>query len=634
MSPRLVAVVGPFRGAAFPIAGPELSIGRDRSNAVCLDDLAVSRRHALIRRDGDQLRITDLGSHNRTAVNGVPIESRDLKHGDQIRIGHSVFVFALDTGLPAVDATTSLLADEPAPSEQTVVLGRNDARGFDPELIIGGGPRSDEAVRRLKCLLQVAETMGTVRGLDRLASSLLQVAATVIDADRGAILLTAAGAEEFARQVQWQRRDEGTPPLRVSRSIARQVLEEQVAICANDVHAGGAASPSVIASRARAVLAVPLAIAGRPLGVMYLDAIDPATRFDADDLQLLTGIAAMAAGGLDRAADLESVTEDNERLRAELNLEHDMVGSGPRMQAVYTFIAKVAPADCTVMIGGESGTGKELVARALHRNSPRAAKPFVAINCATLGESLLESELFGHEKGAFTGAIAQKRGKLEEAQGGTVFLDEIGELAPVPQAKLLRVLQERQFERVGGTRPIRADIRLVTATNRDLREEVARGRFRQDLYFRLNVVSIVLPPLRERREDIPELASHFLGLHARETTRRVTGCSKEALACLRGYDWPGNVRELEHAIERALVLGSSSVILPDDLPECVVESAGAEVVGAPRFHETIRRMKKQMVMNALDEAGGSYTEAAKLLGLHPNNLHRLMRTLHLKEART
>ena len=283
-----------------------------------------------------------------------------------------------------------------------------------------------------------------------------------------------------------------------------------------------------------------------------------------------------------------------------------------------------------MLIRGESGTGKELVARAIHRNSSRANKPCVAINCAALAENLLESELFGHEKGAFTGAIAQKKGKLEIAEGGTVFLDEIGELAPLLQAKLLRVLQEREFERVGGTRTIKLDVRLMTATNRDLDEEVKKGRFREDLFYRLNVVSLRMPPLRERREDIPLLASYFASKYAQRSGRPVLGITPEARTCLTNYDWPGNVRELENAIERAVVLGSSELILPEDLPESVLDKAAPAEAGRAAFHDSVREMKKQLIINAVDQANGNYTEAARLLDLHPNYLHRLIRNLNIK----
>jgi Nif-specific regulatory protein len=304
------------------------------------------------------------------------------------------------------------------------------------------------------------------------------------------------------------------------------------------------------------------------------------------------------------------------------------------MREVYQLIARVAPTASTVLIRGESGTGKELAARAVHANSPRASKPFVAINCAALTETLLESELFGHEKGAFTGALAQKKGKLEVADGGTLFLDEVGEMSATLQAKLLRVLQEREFERVGGTRTLKADVRVVAATNRNLEESIRDGSFRQDLYYRLNVVSFEMPPLRERREDIPLLASYFVAKYSERFNRRVSGISTEARACLSNYDWPGNVRELENAVERAVVLGSTERILPEDLPETILEieqPAGASP-GVTKYHEAVKEAKKQLILKAIDAASGNLTEAAKLLGVHPNYLHRLIRNLNLRPA--
>ena len=254
-----------------------------------------------------------------------------------------------------------------------------------------------------------------------------------------------------------------------------------------------------------------------------------------------------------------------------------------------------------------------------------------AINCAELAETLLESELFGHEKGAFTGAIVQKKGKLEIAEGGTVFLDEIGELAPSLQAKMLRVLQEREFERVGGTRTIKLNVRLIAATNRDLEEEVKKGRFREDLYYRLNVVSLRMPALRERREDISLLASYFAAKYGKRSGRTVVGISPRARAAMLNYEWPGNVRELENAIERAVVLGSSDLILPEDLPETVLEKAAPAGAPPEAFHDAVRESKKQLIISAVEQAGGNYTEAAKLLGVHPNYLHRLVRNLDLRE---
>jgi transcriptional regulator with PAS, ATPase and Fis domain len=258
----------------------------------------------------------------------------------------------------------------------------------------------------------------------------------------------------------------------------------------------------------------------------------------------------------------------------------------------------------------------------------------VAINCAALVDTLLESELFGHEKGAFTGAVAQKRGKLEVAAGGTVFLDEMGELAPALQAKLLRFLQEHEFERVGGTRPIKVDIRLIAATNKDLGEAIQSGAFRQDLYYRLNVVSLTMPALRERREDIPLLANYFAMIFSEKSKRKVIGISEEARARLLAYDWPGNIRELANAIERAVVLGSSDLVLPEDLPEAVLEMQPRTGIPASSYYEAIIEVKRQLILRALEQANGSYIDAAKALGMHVNYLHRLIKNLDLKQTIT
>jgi transcriptional regulator with PAS, ATPase and Fis domain len=300
------------------------------------------------------------------------------------------------------------------------------------------------------------------------------------------------------------------------------------------------------------------------------------------------------------------------------------------MRRLLETIERLAPQDSTVLILGESGTGKEMVARTLHRRSRRRDGPFVAINCAALSAALLESELFGHEKGAFTGAIELKKGKLELAKGGTVFLDEIGELAPELQAKLLRVLQEREFERVGGTKTLGLDIRLIAATNRDLAAEVKRRAFREDLFHRLNVIAVRTPPLRDRREDIAELARHFLARASARCGRSVRGISIQAERQLAAYNWPGNVRELENAIERAVVLGVSDEIQPEDLPESVLESAGPpDLAGA--YQLSVGDAKRECILRAWTQASGDYKAAAAALGVHPNSLLRMIRNLGLRD---
>ncbi|MBV8820354.1 MAG: sigma 54-interacting transcriptional regulator, partial [Acidobacteriaceae bacterium] len=276
-----------------------------------------------------------------------------------------------------------------------------------------------------------------------------------------------------------------------------------------------------------------------------------------------------------------------------------------------------------------SGTGKELVARALHNKSPRRERPFVAVNCAALTDTLFESELFGHEKGAFTGAIALKRGRFEMAHGGTIFLDEVGELAHGLQAKLLRVLQQREFERVGGTQAHPLDIRVIAATNRDLGEDVKEGKFREDLYHRLNVVTLDSPPLRERRDDIPLLARYFLQRASERCKRQVLGLSPEAEDMVVQYAWPGNVRELENAMERAVVLGVSEWVLPEDLPETLLE--GTPRSAEAKYHHSVGQAKRDAILDAYVQGNGDYKQAARLLGLHPNYLLRLVRNLGLRD---
>jgi Nif-specific regulatory protein len=308
-----------------------------------------------------------------------------------------------------------------------------------------------------------------------------------------------------------------------------------------------------------------------------------------------------------------------------------MIGESVRMRQVYQFVAKVAPRDSTVLISGESGTGKELVARAIHQNSKRSKKPFVAVNCAALTATLLETELFGHEKGAFTGAVAQRKGRLEVADGGTLFLDEIGEL-PLPlQVKLLRVLQEREFERVGGTRTIKVDIRLLTATNRNLEDLISRGLFRQDLFYRLNVLQLQMPPLRERQEDILLLAKYFVIKYGEKCNRQISRISLQAQKRLLSYDWPGNVRELQNAIERAVVLCTTDSILLEDLPEAILETETRSMGAPTKYHEAVAETKKQVILQAMQQSNGNFTEAARLLEVHPNYLHRLIRNLNLRE---
>jgi Nif-specific regulatory protein len=452
----------------------------------------------------------------------------------------------------------------------------------------------------------------------------------MIPVDRGAILL--GNEENEFSSLYGLDRDNENRPVHISRTVVHKVLTEGVAILSNDIRASETLSTarSLIVAQIASLMCAPLILFEKIIGAIYLDSNDPAVKFDEGHLQLLASIAGIAAVSLENARETEWLEGENSRLRSTLAIEHNMVGESPAMSEIYRFIERVASSNSAVLICGESGTGKELAAHAIHTNSPRAVKPFVVINCAALAETLLESELFGHEKGAFTGAIAQKKGKLEVAHGGTVFLDEIGEMPTPMQSRLLRFLQDHKIERLGGTRSIELNVRIVAATNRNLDEAIARGIFRADLYHRLNVVKVTMPALRDRREDIPLLASYFAAKYSKACKRTVNGISPAARNLLQSYEWPGNVRELENAIERAVVLGSGEVIETDDLPERILESTNVDKLPMAKYYEAVKQAKQELILKALEQAQGNYTEAANALGVHPNNLHRLIRTLDLK----
>jgi DNA-binding NtrC family response regulator len=342
---------------------------------------------------------------------------------------------------------------------------------------------------------------------------------------------------------------------------------------------------------------------------------------------------------LRRALETREMRTENRRLREQLDarygLEH-IVGDSPPMQEVVATLRQVAPSRATVLISGESGTGKELVAQALHRLSPRSEGPFVAVHCAALAPSLLESELFGHEKGAFTGAVERRIGRFEMADGGTLFLDEIGEIAPAVQVKILRVLEEHRLERVGGGRPIDVDVRLVAATNRDLQKMVAEGTFREDLFFRINVVAIHLPALRDRPGDIPMLAARFVAELAEENGVRQPVLAPETLDAMAAYGWPGNVRELRNTVERMIVLAHGDTLTPRDLPAAIRAAIGGPAAGragGPLSDGlTLGDAERRLIIAALEATGGNRVQAAKRLGISRRTLHRKINELNLHEV--
>lgn len=609
MRPRLVALDGPIRGHVAELASEVLTIGRGTENGLVLGDASASRHHCEIHAGDDRFSVRDNGSRNGTFVNGVPVRERTLRDGDEIRVGHSVFRF-VDADAPTEPASSIRFEHSP-PGERTLVLPpRNEDASPSSGEAGAEMDRSAGEDRRYHALIEVASAVVGGGGLTSVCDRLLQATCGVVPAQEGAILLREDGELSIR---SWSRPHGSRAEMEVNRPLIDQVLQEGASIVTGQL------------------LATPIVNPGGVAGVICLRALPQVGSFNRDDLRLVSAAGRLAGLALHEARRFDRAEEERGLLQEEQRRQFNMVGESPAMQGVYRSVARVAASDSTVLIIGETGTGKELVARAIHGASARAARPWIAINCAALTESLLESELFGHERGAFTGAVTLKKGKLEMADGGTVFLDEIGELPFTLQAKLLRVLQEREFERVGGTRSIRVNLRIIAATNRDLRTEVARGAFRKDLFYRLDVVTLPVPPLRERRDDVPLLASYFLARFAPGAGREITGISDRARACLLGYDWPGNVRELQNAMERAVVLGAGNRIRPEDLPDQILDTAPAAAVSASGFHGSVKERKAEVVLAAIEACGGNMTAAAKRLQLNPNYLHRLVRNLGLRE---
>ena len=613
LHPRVVALTGTFKGESYRLTGVKLTLGRDTSNGVQIGDATVSKKHCAIEASDDSFELVDLDSHNGTFVNGIPVKRRSLVHGDVIRVGNSELLF-LTREETQDEAVAVQYSDDITQDALKTVQITLDHQSSQSAFDVG------RMARDLNALFKIANTINSIRDPGHLQTKLLELIFEVVPAETGAILLMSQVDDEPRAAHTYERRP-GLAPLKIRKSVIHRALWERASVFTE--------SSSDIAA-AENIMCVPLIGVQNTIGVIYLASTGLQTQFAEDHVQFLNSAAGIAAVTLENVLSLESLKAENRRLREVLEPSDAIIGESKSMRRLNAFIQKVAKGDATVLLRGESGTGKELVARAIHFGSSRSEKPFIAINCAAIPDTLLESELFGSEKGAFTGAIF-KKGKLEAAAEGTVFLDEIGELAPLLQAKLLRVLQQREFDRLGGTRPIKFLARVLTATNKNLEQAIKAGEFRQDLFYRLNVVSTTLPPLRDHREDIPLLAIYFATKYAEKSERPFKGISTEARALLMSYDWPGNIRELENAIEHAIVMGSVDEILPEDLPETLLEKQSVQV-SSGKYHHEINELKKRLIIDAVTQSQGSYIDAAKLLGVHPNYLHRLIRNLEIKDV--
>jgi transcriptional regulator with GAF, ATPase, and Fis domain len=599
---------------------PVTTIGKAPGNDVVIAGVGTADQHAQILFDGRDFVLEELDRDADMDINGKRKRRARLVHGDRVHLG-------------AVEIGFSMFSDVAAPGGARHADGSPDG---SPAGSFGDAVPSELAgVRKL---FAFSEKLINRRSVDELLEAMLDDVIELTSADKGFLLLL-EGAEAKAsrpdvkgepdrrllvRASRNVRREAITnPDGNISDSIVRRVIEQARAVIVSDALADTnfGQSESVIAMKLSSVMCAPLLSQGEVIGALYVGNDRVKHLFDRTQLELLSIFASQASLILQNAMLLNALRADKARLVAELSDKKfgEIIGACPSMMEVFRKVQKVAGTDISVLITGETGTGKELIAKELHRRSPRDGGPFVTINCGAIPENLIESELFGHVKGAFTGAIMSRPGKFQVADKGTLFLDEIGELPLNLQVKLLRALQERVVVRVGDSKPEKVDIRVVAATNKNLEDEIRAGNFREDLYYRLNVVNLLLPPLRERGDDVMIIAKVLLSKYADELGSAVKGFSPATLAAIKKYPWPGNIRQLENYIKKALVLCDQTLLAPEDLG--LGASAETNILPLEKAKEDFQR---RYVLEVLERNNGNRTQTARDLGVDPRTIFRYL----------
>ncbi|MFO0807076.1 MAG: sigma 54-interacting transcriptional regulator [Gemmataceae bacterium] len=613
--------------------GARYTLGRAATNRCVLKDELCSREHAEVYRGEDRWFVRDLGSLNGTRLNGIPVTTEHtLEPQDEIHLGRSRLIFVEDMkDLPDVSRKGR------KPDDTLAIRKRlNETRYLKDAAATVYEPRdARHAVERdLALLYQLALKMGSASTSADLVSIVLDGLLEAIPAEVGAILSVTAEGRDL-ELLAYRHRDPVVQTYhKVSQFVSSEVLSTHEAVLAEDVsrHEDYAKRESLAELRASSLICAPILFNDQVLGLIHLYSIKPERGLDSEDLEFAVAVATQLGSALHQLKLRQDLTAENLALKDSLRVESELVGESKSIRDIESQIAKVAATSATVLVRGESGVGKELVARAIHFSSPRKSGPFVCLNCAALTETLLESELFGHEKGAFTGATEKMVGKFEAADRGTIFLDEIGEMSTGTQAKFLRVLEGHPYERVGGNTPIKVNVRVVAATNQPLEQNVRAGTFRRDLFFRLQVVEIVVPPLRDRRGDVPVLADHFLKRFVRETGRRIRGFTQAAHAKLRDHDWPGNVRELRNVIERSVALSTGTILDADDIWLTSLDLAASNVPAVEVGYRplSIADMEKVHILETLNFTDWNKSRSAEILGIERSTLDRKIKLYELQ----
>ncbi len=631
---RLIQITGPAVTAST-VRKSEVTFGRERANDYQLGDPSSSRFHAKIIFESGRYAVIDLGSRNGTYVNGRQVEKAELSSGDRIRFGEPEFEF--QCGPRETEGVVEVARDA-----ETIAAAPKSLRPVASTQEKSIGPSSAELTmlrrdqEKLMLLYEVGKDLHSA--LDdptALLRKAMSIVFKVLDAQRAFIATIDVDTSDLVFDVVRDRDGndvdiEGEGP--VSKTITHDVIRNKKAILTRDAVSEEAfrGVQSIADTNLLSAMCVPLLFREEAIGILYADNLSQKNCFSSADLEFFASLGHLVGIALGNATRLRRVKEERAQLIEAMALDVGIVGKSTKIQAVYDQLERVAPTEASVLITGESGTGKELVARAIHQRSARKSKPFVPVNCAAIPETLLESELFGYAPNSgISGASPKgKPGKFELAHGGTLFLDEIGDMNSSTQAKILRVVQDRRVERLSGTEPIQVDVRILSATNRILAEEIKAGRFREDLYYRLKVVQIHVPPLRERREDIPELVEYFVKRMCARNNRYIRDVQAKAIDLLQAYAWPGNVRELENSIEAAVVLSTGSVLNVDVLPERVRQGRKGIPSPLPAWLE----MERQYLVQVLRHCKGVKSHAAEITGLARKTIHEKIKQYGLKPS--
>jgi len=631
--PRFVVKTGPDAGRVIEMRAKSLRFGRSQDSDVVVNDPGVSRNHAMVTEINGLIMLTDFSS-NGTFVNNIPISRTVLMDNDEIRMGSTVFVFE-DAPSEVGNVSGTECTGLAMPVSSTEEERRDNSTRLLPDFQIGiDAGALKEVYLKLKTVYRILSDIAESSSLRSMLEIFSRAALLALGGERVTCYLWSESAEALREDFKFC--SELVSPYTSQLANApehflKEAFNSSEPLLAKwDDHGRFIPeheSPNVVALQLRRDQ--------QAIGVVCIDNPHGRRTFTKDDVDFLQTLIGLVNLRVYQLTQMENLRQEIRSLRQKRADDFTIVCQNERMKEIYQKVAQAAQTDATVLIVGETGTGKELVARSIHALSPRRNKEFVAVNCAAFTETLIESELFGHERGAFTGAFTQRKGKFEQAHGGTIFLDEIGEMSPNVQAKLLRVLEQREIQRVGGEKSIKVDVRIIAATNKNLKEEVRKGNFREDLYYRICVVEIALPPLRERVDEIPALAQHFFEKLRKEHPTTLKKIAPETLEVLKSYPFPGNVRELKNIIERAVVCATGDTLLPQHLGNDILEAARRPSLSAleqkrgesesqPFRAKTLAELEREHILRTVQSVPNK-VKAAEILGISRTTLYEKLK---------